>query len=123
MSWGRRLALAAKVSAGNIVCSLVVFVPQISYVAPSQAAWFYLLSTAFVADSQNIGSNIQSAAVIFICPVMGALFSALVNLVVDDAAASCVLIFVALPLCYILRFGSHPKLVSCTTQTYNIECP
>ena len=106
----RRDLLALKIAAGNTICCLFVFLPELAYPSSSLAAIMYLISTGMVADTIHVGANIAAAIITFTSGMLGAVIAAIVLLISPNTATLlCLLCLIILPATLSLRFGPHPK--------------
>lgn len=108
----RAVSMALAVSFGNALCSLVVFVPALSYPASSQAPIMFMISTIMLSESKHVGINLTSSALTVLGGCIGSVLAGVVTLATQtDVGTFCLCAFVVFPLLYLLRFGAHPKYV------------
>lgn len=110
MATERAVSMAVKISFGNALCALVVFVPALTYPSSSQASIMFMISAAMFTESSHVGKNISSAVLTALGGYFGAVFAGIVLLLADnDVGITCLCVLVVFPLYYLLRFGNHPK--------------
>lgn len=107
----KKLLHALRISVGNALCMIFVFVPRLQFPGAYLASVLYVMTAAMLADTAHVGSSIIGAVLILESGVVAGLLAAFVLLLSgnNDTVLLLLTCLVVIPACISLRFGKNPR--------------